>query len=266
MISLKQIEQGIDRGEHFVIGLAGKAASWLSALPVVYLSYKAGVQVVNLPATIAMLGAVSIEALGLAATAITLELRDYNATREDGAPRSPAVLGYAMIGLYTVASSWVTAVNVDPARPETRILWIWPVLSLIGTVLHGMRYDHARRLEERVQAVSKAAAVQTRAENRQHKHELERERMHMEHELEMERVRIAAQTAQPFAQPVRVQDLDELSTAEQDLLDIVRTRPGLSCRLYGEAVERSASWVSSALRKLEERGLVQRNGHGVQVA
>lgn len=242
MLSLQRIESGIDEFEQFAVGIAAKVAPWAADLPVAYLAARNIIDVLGWHPAIGWTAAAAVEALGLACTATALEFADYNATRNSKQPPAPVGMAWSMVGVY-FGSSLVLSLLATFTRLEIFAILVWPVVSSVGTLVHAMRKDHARRL---------AANEQMKAQARE-----DRERRKADKALAQAEA-IAEQATQDVAQP-----LPQLSKREQ-VLDYFLRNPLATQQEAADALKVTRQAVGQHLRKLEESGAIKRNGHGIQ--
>jgi len=245
MLTLRRVESSLDELEHFLVGIAAKIAPWAADLPVAYLAARNIIDVLQWHPAIGWIAAAAVEALGLACTATALEFADYNATKRKTDPPAPTSLAWAMVGVY-FGSSLVLSLLATFTRLELFAVLVWPVISSVGTLVHAMRKDHARRL-----AANDAARERERNERRERK--LERERV--QHEQERSE-----------REPEQAQNVHELSEREQQLVQFYADHPGASYSEAAQACERSKTWVANSVNGLLRAGTLRKNGHGVQVA
>lgn len=244
MLKLSSIESSIDEFEHFLVGIAAKIAPWAADLPVAYLAARNIIDMLQWHPAIGWIAAAAVEALGLACTSTALEFADYNATRNSKQPPAPTGLAWAMVGVY-FGSSLVLSLLATFTGLELFAILVWPVISSVGTLVHAMRKDHARRL---------AANEQVKAQARE-----DRERRKADKALAQAEA-IVEQATQEVAQP-----LPQLSKRDQ-VLDYFLRNPLASQQEAANVIGISRQAVGQHLQGLEKAGAIKRNGHGVQVA
>jgi len=147
-----------------IIDFVARFAPWLAPLPTAYLTATATIKHLSWPPVMGMIAGVIIELLGLASVATALELREFNATRRQYPvdwtqeqiakskkvvdPAAPFGLAVALGGVY-FASVVLLTVLLDTLPELARgAPIIFPVLSLAGVTVLGIRADHRRRLEK----------------------------------------------------------------------------------------------------------------------
>lgn len=251
----------LDQLENTAVDIVAKIAPWAAPLPTAYLVGRATVDHLAWPIVIGVAAAVVIECLGLATTATTLTLWDYNANkRRKSDPSAPFALALALVGVY-----FVTAVGLTVAldiSPDLAVYspGVFPFLSLTGVTVLALRADHRRRLD----AIE--ADKRERSERRSRKRSERRSVTVQVDGRSNEKVNTAEQG--------QALNLDNLAVANQArrtsreralnaLVDFFERNPNSSYSEAGRSVGRSKSWVSSAVKELQSAGRIRRNGSRV---
>jgi hypothetical protein len=193
--------------------------------------------------------AIVIELLGLAAVNTALMLREYNASKRKSDPTAPFGLAAALGGVYlVVAVALAVLLDVIPSLARFSPA-IFPLLSLAGVTVLGLRSDHRKRVDGIAQ--DKARRRKMRQERRERKRKVAQE---------------VAQVAQEVdAEPVKV--AQGLTTEERraELLDIWRQGKGQVFAQVAPRFDVSRQTISNDFSALENEGKVTRNGHGIEV-
>ena len=212
---------------------AATVGPWLAPLPSAFFVWRAGVTHLAMPPWVALVSAGIIELLGLAATAQALTIYEYNTTRRKSDQGAPLALAIALIAVYffgvlalTVALEVVPQlVTVAPA--------LFPILSLAGVGVLALRLDHRRRL----------ADIESDAQERRE-------------------ARKAAQVERkPMQEPAQVtaSEPQAVTTADK-VLAFYKSNPYASQQAAGKAAGVTRQAVGQVLAKLEEQGVISRNG------
>lgn len=245
MITIQRIEQTFDSIEHVLVHTAIKITPWLADLPVAYLTYRNFSQVLNFPGWIALGAGIAVEGLGLACGATAMKLRRYNQTKRQKDPPAPALLAWGTVVAYFASSLVMSLLGTFTGLSLYAIL-TFPVMGILGTLVHVMEQDHRSRLNAIEQD-------RERERNERRERKLERERMQAEQE-------------RSEREPERTQTVRELSETEHRLVQFYRDNPGASYSTAAQACERSKTWVANSVNRLLRAGTLRKNGHGVQVA
>lgn len=151
------------------ITTVARLAPWLAPIPTAWLVYDRTQRHLHWPWPVALTAAITLECLGLAILATTLQLYTYNRDRRKIDPAAPLLLPVALVGLYLIAAELLTVLlDVVPklasGAPTTLADWapaIFPLLSVAAMALLATRADHQRRLSQI--SADKAARSQARA-------------------------------------------------------------------------------------------------------
>lgn len=246
--------QKLDAIESVAIDLVAKIAPWLAPVPTSYLVGRSTVEHLSWPLPVGVVAAVIVEALGLATTATSLELYQYNQTRRKTDPSAPFKLAAALVLFYfSVATSLTVALDIFPVLAGYAPA-IFPSLSLTGVLVMALRLDHRRR----VQAI--------REEKDERKAERAQKRAHP---LPTHAQAEPAQSAQNGPAVVQSSPSNGAQSRKErtkkTLLDAYRTDPFLGATDAGRRVGMHRNSIYNLLNELEAEGRVHRNGNGVVV-
>ena len=121
--------------------------------------YRVVVKHLGWPDWVGVSAAIAVECLGLDSVNTALLLREHNATKRKNDPLAPFTLAAALAGVYLVVA--IALAVIQDVVPELVIYSpaIFPLLSLTGVTVLGLRADHRRRMETIAQekAVRRAA-------------------------------------------------------------------------------------------------------------
>jgi hypothetical protein len=143
---------------------------WLSPVVPAYIALQNMTEILKFHLAVALIGAATVEFLGLATVYTLLALWDYNSTKELKDPKAPLPPAVATAAGYILV---ILVVNVilDSGPLVNKIAKaLLSLLSVIGAVTLAVRAQHARRLEERGARLAqearerKAAEAQARVE------------------------------------------------------------------------------------------------------
>ena len=220
--------------------LIAGAAPWLAPIPTAYLVGKSTMDYLAWPLPVAIVAAAIIESLGLAAVHTALELREYNQARRKTDPIAPAWLAGVMVGGYVIVAIGLT-VMLDIIPELARIApAIFPLLSLAGVAILALRADHGRRL----------AAIATEKATRK---------------AERQAARQASSVNRKPARKVSSVNRQASSVNPDKLLDVYRQDPLTGPTQAAQALGVSRQAIYDNLAKLEQSGVIRRNGGGVEV-
>ena len=204
-----------------LVNIVANVAPWIAPLPTAWLIYDRTMVHLRWPAWVAIAAGVTLELLGVAILATTLELYNYNHDKRKSDPVAPVWIGLILVGVY--AASAILLVVILDIAPGVAIYSqaVYPALSVASFALLALRTDHERRVSEI--AVQKADAKDKRARKRAEK---------------------TMQKAQAGVAPVQ---LDATQTKTERVRILAAQRPGWSHAKLAQEVGCSASTVSRAL-------------------
>lgn len=240
--------QFLESFDSIISDVGAKVAPWLAPLPTAFLIGRSTYNHLHWPGWVAVVAAITVEALGLATTATAMELREWNAHKRKTDPQAPAKLALGLVGLYFVTAIGLTvALDIFPEL-STYAPAIFPLLSLAGVTILALRNDHRRRVEriEKEKADRKAerhAARQTRDDR------------------EPESKRVKVDTLDKRQALITARKQRQLDT----LIALYVDNPLLSVSDAAKQTGVSRQTIYNHLNDLEEAGRIHRNGQGVEV-
>jgi len=285
------VDWTVDNAEHVLIRATPILSPLPSAFAIVHALTNAGW------AQPMLMGGV-IEAMGMGAGATIGFITSHNRQNPDRTidPR----FGYGLFGFYVIVAASIIGgyetlpVLFSDAPSASAIIrsivpLLFPGLTLIGSVIVALQ-GYMRRTSE--DAAHKLARVEAEQDTeRQHtdaefalslemkrrEAELRLAQQQAEHaqKLEIERQKAAAKLSTKLSTPVKSVDKDTTPTTsvkpvdgvnvDEIILNFYRDNPLGSLRKAGAVAGISHTAVSNKLEDFEERGVVHRNGNGVEV-
>lgn len=242
---MEQFNDVLTAIEAAVVEVAARLGPILAPIPTAYAVGSATRNALGWPATVSIVAAIVIELLGLAAVNTALMLREYNAEKRKSDPRAPFGLAAALGGVYLiVAVALAVLMDVIPSLARFSPA-IFPLLSLAGVTVLGLRSDHRKRLDAIAQ--DKARRRKMRQERRERKR------------------KVAQEPQEVDAQPVKA--AQELTTEERraQLLDLWRQGKAQVFAKVAPTFDVSRQTISNDFSALESEGKVKRNGDGIEV-
>ncbi len=242
------ITKFLESFEATISDVGAKIAPWLAPLPTAYLIGRSTYNHLHWPGWVAVVAAITVEALGLATTATAMELREWNAHKRKTDPQAPAQLALGLVGLYFVTALGLTvALDIFPEL-STYAPAIFPLLSLAGVTVLALRNDHRRRVER-----------------------IEKEKV--DRKAERRAARQSKDEGEPESNPVKVDTFDKRQAAitakKQRQLDALIAfyvdNPLLSVSDAAKQAGVSRQTIYNHLDELEKVGRIHRNGQGVEV-
>ena len=239
--------QFLESFESTISEVGAKISPWLAPLPTAYLIGRATYRHLAWPDWVAIVAAITVEALGLATTTTALELREWNAHKRKSDSQAPARLALGLVGLYFATAIGLTvALDIFPVL-STYAPAIFPLLSLAGVTVLALRNDHRRRIEGIQQE-----KAERRAARRQPKTGKEEDQE---------------------SKGVKVDSLDKkqvgISARKRRLLDALLTLymddPLLGVKDAATQISVSRQTIYNYLDELETTGRIHRNGQGIEV-
>ena len=281
----------VDNAEHVLIRATPILSPLPSAFAVIHALTNAGW------AQPLLMGGV-IEAMGMGAGATIGFITSHNRQNPDHTidPR----FGYGLFGFYViVAASIIGGYETLPvlfsespsasAIIRSIVPLLFPGLTLIGSVIVALQGYMRRTSEDAAHRLARQEAGQDidrqhgdaefalALEMKRREAELKLAQQQAAHaqKLEIERQRVAAKLSTKLSTPVKsVDKVEPLTTSgklvdsvnvDKIILDFYRDNPLGSLRKAGAAAGISHTAVSNKLDDFEERGMVHRNGNGVEV-
>ena len=163
------LRQFLNGGSSVAVNVVANIAPWLAPLPTAWLVYDRTMTHLHWPQWVAIAAGVTLELLGVAILATTLDLYDYNGSKRKSDPPAPLWLGVVLSVLYLVTAILLTVVlDIEPAVSLVAPA-LFPVLSGAAFALLAIRADHERRLATIVaeKADAKAKREQRKREREQ---------------------------------------------------------------------------------------------------
>ena len=240
--------QYLESFDSIIADVGAKVAPWLAPLPTAFLIGKSTYNHLDWPGWVAVVAAITVEALGLATTSTAMELREWNAHKRKTDPQAPAKLALGLVGLYFVTAIGLTvALDIFPDL-STYAPAIFPLLSLAGVTVLALRNDHRRRVAGVENEKADRKAERRAARQSKNKHERE-------------------------SKPVKVDTFDKRQAAItarkqrqlEALLTLYDGNPHLSVSDAAKQAGVSRQTIYNHLNELEGTGRVHRNGQGVEV-
>lgn len=241
------ITKFLESFESTISEVGAKISPWLAPLPTAFLIGRATYRHLDWPDWVAIVAAITVEALGLATTTTALELREWNAHKRKSDPQAPARLALGLVGLYFATAIGLTvALDIFPVL-STYAPAIFPLLSLAGVTVLALRNDHRRRVEDvqRDKAERRAARRQPTAENENG----QASKGVKVDTLDKKQMRISAKKKRQL----------------ETLLTLYVDEPLLSVTDAAKQAGVSRQTIYNYLNELESVGRIHRNGQGVEV-
>lgn len=137
----------LDNAERLAIVIVSRIAPWAAPLAPAYLVARATAEHFDAPVYVAVAVAVTVEAVGIAATHITMEMYQYNQTRRKSDPRAPFDVGLAAsVSYFFIGITLTVLLELFPeliiVAPASFFL-----LAVVAYVTLALMSGHARRLE-----------------------------------------------------------------------------------------------------------------------
>lgn len=155
----------IDNVERLAIVAVSRVAPWAAPLAPAYLVARMVEKHFETPVIVAVAVGVTLEAVGIASTHITLEMYQYNQTRRKHDPPAPFDVGLLVTSVYFVVGIILTVVL--ELMPELTVLApaAFFLLAIVAYVTLALMSGHSRRLEAiRAEREEKKAERQKRNE------------------------------------------------------------------------------------------------------
>ena len=147
------------------VAIVAKLAPWLAPLPTAWLVYDRTQQHLDWPWWVALIAGLTLEALGVAILATTLQLHSYNRGKRKSDPKAPLLLpGFLVFGYFVAAELLTVVLDIAPTWTAPLAAAVFPVLSMAAFAILALRADHEQRLTDIEQ--NKADARATRERNK----------------------------------------------------------------------------------------------------
>lgn len=171
-----------------LVQIVAKVAPWLAPLPTAWLVFDRTQRHLGWPWWVGLIAGLTLEALGVAILATTLELYSYNRRKRKSDPRAPLMLGLALVALYFLAAELLTVVlDIAPTWTAPLAAAVFPVLSVAAFAVLAIRADHDQRVTEIAHAKADAKAERARKKAERDERQMEqRESQVEEKEAELE--------------------------------------------------------------------------------
>ena len=151
-----------------LVNIVANVAPWIAPLPTAWLIYDRTMVHLRWPAWVAIAAGVTLELLGVAILATTLELYNYNHDKRKSDPVAPVWIGLILVGVY--AASAILLVVILDIAPGVAIYSqaVYPALSVASFALLALRTDHERRVSgiEQDKAEARARREQQKQERK----------------------------------------------------------------------------------------------------
>jgi hypothetical protein len=137
----------IDNVERLAIVIVSRAAPWAAPLAPAYLVATAVQKHFDTPLWVAVAVGVTLEAVGIASTHITMEMYQYNQTKRQSDPKAPFDVGLAATIVYFLVGISLTVVL--EIFPETVIIApaAFFLLAIVAYITLALMSGHARRTQ-----------------------------------------------------------------------------------------------------------------------
>jgi hypothetical protein len=157
-----------------LVQIVAQLAPWLAPLPTAWLVYDRTQQHLGWPWWVALIAGLTLEALGVAILATTLDLYSYNKSKRKTDPKAPFWMGLGLVVLYFLAAELLTvALDIAPSWVAPFAAAVFPALSVAAFAILAVRADHQHRLSQIEQG--KADARAKRAQRKQDRAERNRQ-------------------------------------------------------------------------------------------
>jgi hypothetical protein len=213
-----------------LIGVVALSVAAIAPLPSAYFVAVASMRHFEAPLEIAVVIAVVIEGLGFAVSHLAVEFWTHNTHSRSLAKYRMAWVEFwlciGMYALYFVATVGLLVVlDVMPELRQTAKV-LFPFLAMVGVVSIGLTFQ-----------LTELKKPQT----------------------------VTVKTGKPVKQPVTVDVKFTERVADELIFETFRNNPYLSLREAGKELGISHTAVGNRLETMERRGLIKRNGNGIEV-
>lgn len=153
-----------DNIEHLLLVVVSRLAPWAAPLaPAYFVAHTIQKHFVT-PAWVAIAVGVTVEAVGIASTHVTLEMYTYNQAKRKTDPPAPFNVGVAVSGIYFVTGIVLTVVlEIIPSSVIIAPAFFF-LLAIVAYIVLALMSDHAKR----VQGIAELKAEQ-KAEHKRNK-------------------------------------------------------------------------------------------------
>jgi len=146
-----------------LVQIVAQIAPWLAPLPTAWLVFDRTQRHLGWPWWVALIAGLTLEALGVAILATTLEQYSYNRSKRKSDPIAPLWIPLLLVGLYFIAAELLTvALDIAPGLVAPLAPAVFPVLSVAAFAILAVRADHQQRLTEIEQGKADAKAGRER--------------------------------------------------------------------------------------------------------
>ena len=140
------------------VEIVSQVGPWLAPVPTAWLVFDRSQTFLEWPAPIAFAAALSIEMLGLAATATALSFHDYNGAKNKSEPHAPVRLAAGLSFIYFAIAVCLTVLLDIVPMAATWAPAIFPLMSLVAVSILALRAGQRNRLAQNLQAKAERAA------------------------------------------------------------------------------------------------------------
>lgn len=232
----------MDKLETNIIDIIVRFAPWLAPIPTAYAVYVAALNVLHYTPFVAGAAGASVEIIGIASVATALEFWSYNQEKTSKQKQAPFMIALITCVFYLVAVLLLAVfVEVFPELARGAAV-IFPLLSLTGALILGLRRDHNMRKQA---YKDRKSAVKTSRQQIQPDTSNNRKLDGNNNE----------------AQQARLRNREEAIDA---LLRIYQSKPELlnSPTRAGQTLGVSRQSINTYRKVLAERGEIKKNGSG----
>lgn len=152
-----------------LVRLVARVAPWGAPVPGAWFVGQASYEVLKVPAPVAVIIAVTLEALGLTLTSTFLAFHSWNLKKMRKEFKAPAWLASLFVGVYLAVTVGLTVVlKVAPALAVYAPV-IFPFLALTGTVQLVLLAQHDRRVADHAKAYAKSEGETVKSKSKRAK-------------------------------------------------------------------------------------------------
>jgi hypothetical protein len=232
-----------------------KVAPWAAPIPTAYLVGRATVEHLHWPMWVGFITAVIVESLGLATTATALELREYNQSKRKSDPVAPFPLAAVLVGVYLLIATGLTvALDIAPTLAVYSPA-IFPLLSLCGVTVLGLRGDHRRRV----------GAIEAVKAERKAKRYAKRQSTHQATAVELSENVSNNEKSNTNLDDLQTARMSKREARMDNLLTFYASNPDAGATEAGRAIGVSRQTIYTYNTELEQTGRLRHNGQGWEV-
>ena len=260
--------QAMDRIELVVVAFVSKLAPWLASALAMLLVVQTGIHYLGWPLYMAAIAGAAVECSGALALHTFMRLRDYNMIRHGEDPAAPMAAAWFTVLVYFASLFGIVVTGMYAAARQYMMLVI-PCLSIADTVALGLASSQTHRESVAARNRAERAAEAERVQRRVDRRETRRDRD--AHALELARIQAEVDAVAAHAD-TRALHADArashvhatLTTAEAEraFLAHVQEHAHATLEEIAEVIGRTPSTASRMASRLQERGELERNGHG----